>query len=79
MQKLFESKGESNPFGALSIAINELEARVEALEAKAGIHVAEPAAEQVAEAEAVAEPAAEAEAEPANEEAKPRRRTRKAE
>lgn len=68
MRKLFESKGESNPFGALSIAINKLEARVEALEAKAGIHVAD-----------VAEPVAEAEAEVAMEEAKPRRRTRKAE
>lgn len=72
MRKLFESKGESNPFGALSIAINELEARVEALEAKAGIHGADVA-------EPVAEPVAEAEAEVATEEAKPRRRTRKAE
>lgn len=71
MSRLFESKGESNPFGALSIAINKLEARVEALEAKAGIRGAEPIAEPVAEAEA--------EAETANEEAKPRRRTRKAE
>lgn len=76
MRKLFESKGESNPFGALSIAINELEARVEALEAKAG----KPDANE-AETGAVAEdkPVAEAEAEVATDEAKPRRRTRKAE
>lgn len=72
MSRLFESKGESNPFGALSIAINKLEARVEALEVKAGIRGADVA-------EPVAEPVAEAEAEAANEEAKPRRRTRKAE
>lgn len=76
MRKLFDSKGESNPFGALSIAINELEARVEALEAKAGITDAH---EAEAAAEAEDKPVAEAEAEVATEEAKPRRRTRKAE
>lgn len=76
MRKLFESKGESNPFGALSIAINELEARVEALEAKAG---KPDANEAEAAPEAEDKPVAEAEAEVATDEAKPRRRTRKAE